>query len=75
MQAQGIVPLILPVHILAGGLALLFGYVALSVAKGATLHRRSGMLFVYAMVTLSLTGMVISAVEGVARRSTFRRRC
>jgi hypothetical protein len=33
---------LLPFHILAGILALLFGYVALYATKGATLHRRSG---------------------------------
>ena len=53
------------VHILAGGLGLLAGYVALYAAKGATLHRRSGMVFVYAMLTLSVTGMLISVVESV----------
>lgn len=40
------------VHILAGGLALVFGYVALYAAKRAPLHRRSGMAFVYAMLTM-----------------------
>jgi hypothetical protein len=34
------------VHILAGGAGLLAGYVALYAAKGVTLHRRSGMLFI-----------------------------
>jgi uncharacterized membrane protein len=37
MPTQGIVPLILPVHILAGVVALVFGYVALYAAKGTTL--------------------------------------
>jgi hypothetical protein len=54
------------VHIVAGGLGLLSGYVALYAAKGATLHRKSGILFVWMMLTLSVTGMLISAVEGVA---------
>jgi uncharacterized membrane protein len=57
---------LLPVHILAGGLGLVSGYVALSAAKGGTLHRKSGMLFVWAMLTLSVTGMLISALNGVA---------
>jgi len=58
-QSQtGIVPMILPFHILAGVLALVFGYVALYAAKGATFHRKSGLLFVFAMVTLSLTRRV-----------------
>jgi hypothetical protein len=54
------------VHIIAGGLGLLSGYVALSAAKGAALHRKSGILFVCVMLVMSVTGMLISAVEGVA---------
>ena len=57
---------LLPIHILAGGIGLISGYVALSAAKGGTLHRKSGMLFVCAMLTLSVTGMLISALGGVA---------
>ena len=44
------------IHILAGGLGLVLGAVALSATKGAMLHRKSGKLFVYAMVTMSVTG-------------------
>ena len=58
--------LILLVHILTASLGLLSGYIALSVAKGAPLHRKIGMLFVCVMLTMSVTGMLISAVEGVA---------
>jgi uncharacterized membrane protein len=54
---------ILPLHILAGVLALVFGYVALYAAKGGTLHRKSGMLFVYAMVTMSLSGALMDALR------------
>jgi uncharacterized membrane protein len=56
----GIVPMILPFHIVAGVLALVFGYVALFAAKGATLHRKSGLLFVFAMVTMSLSGALVA---------------
>jgi uncharacterized membrane protein len=48
--------MILPIHIVAGMLALAFGYVALFAPKGAPLHRMVGMFFVYAMVVMSLTG-------------------
>ena len=58
--------LILLVHIIAGGLGLLSGYVALGATKGAPLHRKSGMLFVFVMLPMSVTAMLISAVEGVA---------
>lgn len=52
------------VHIAAGGLALLTGFVALYAAKGARLHRRSGMLFVYAMIVMGVSGFAIAIVRG-----------
>jgi hypothetical protein len=58
--------LILLVHILAGGLGLITGYVALYAAKGATLHRKSGLIFVYAMLLMTLGGMAVSVGEGVS---------
>lgn len=54
------------VHILAGGLGLLSGYVALFTAKGAPLHRRAGTGFVYTMLTMCGAGVAIAAVRGVA---------
>jgi uncharacterized membrane protein len=48
------------VHILAGALGLVCGYVALYAVKGATLHRKSGMLFVYAMSTMCLGGFALA---------------
>jgi uncharacterized membrane protein len=63
MQMHDLVALILPAHILGGGLARLFGYVALAAAKGAALHRKSGLVFVGAMVVMSLTGALIAALS------------
>ena len=54
------------VHILAGSVALLSGYLALSVKKGSGLHRKSGMLFVGAMLTTATFGLVMAAGRGVA---------
>jgi hypothetical protein len=54
------------VHILAGSLALVSGYAALYTAKGAVRHRKSGMLFVYAMLTMCVFGALIAMVRGVA---------
>lgn len=62
MPQQGLAPMILPAHVLAGVLALVFGYVALYATKGATLHRKAGLFFVYAMVTMSLSGAFMEAV-------------
>ena len=63
MSTPGLVPSILPVHILAGILALLFGYVALAATKGATVHRKSGLFFVASMVVLSLTGALVALLN------------
>lgn len=52
----------LAVHIVAGGLGIAFGFVALYAAKGAKLHRKSGMVFVYAMTTMALMGAMMAAV-------------
>ena len=57
---------VLAVHIVAGALGILAGYVALFAAKGATIHRKSGTLFVYAMLTMSLVGATIALVWNVA---------
>jgi len=54
------------VHIVAGTLGLLAGYVALYAAKGGRLHRKSGMLFVWTMLTMALFGMTIAVVRGIA---------
>ena len=49
------------VHVAAGGVGIVTGFVALYAAKGAGLHLRSGRVFVYAMVTMALTGAGIAA--------------
>jgi uncharacterized membrane protein len=49
-----------PIHVLAAGLALVSGAVALYAAKGGRLHRKSGMLFVYAMLTTTLCAAVLA---------------
>jgi len=54
------------VHIAAGSLGLIFGYVALYAAKGGALHRKSGTVFVYVMLTMSVFGTLIAMVRGVA---------
>ena len=54
------------IHIIAGCLGLLGGYVALYSAKGGTVHRRSGMLFVYAMLVMAVAGMTIALVRDKA---------
>jgi hypothetical protein len=54
------------IHIVAASLGLLSGYVALYAAKGAALHRRSGMVFVYTMLTMCVAGATLAIVRGAA---------
>jgi uncharacterized membrane protein len=56
----------LVVHVAAGAIGIVSGFVALQAAKGATLHRRSGMVFVYAMLAMALVGAAMAAVWGRA---------
>ena len=57
--------MLLPIHIAAGGLAIVLGFVALLVKKGGTLHRRSGLLFVYAMLVMGTTASILGLRNGL----------
>jgi len=52
--------MLLTTHILAGGLAMIFGAVALSVKKGGTVHRTSGLCFVVAMLIMSASASILA---------------
>jgi hypothetical protein len=54
---------LLPIHIIGGFLALASGYIALYATKGAPAHRKSGTVFVAAMVVMSLTGAYIAVLH------------
>lgn len=54
------------VHIVAGAVGLLSGYLALFVRKGGDVHRRSGKVFVYVMLAMATAGSLIAALRGVA---------
>ena len=63
--------MLLPIHIVAGGLAMVLGAVALSVRKGGVTHRRSGMLFVLAMVVMATTASLLEFLQGPAATDVF----
>ena len=52
--------MLLPLHVAGGILGILSGLVALYVLKGGAVHRKSGTVFVYAMLVMALTGAVMS---------------
>jgi uncharacterized membrane protein len=55
--------MLLPVHIIGGSIAIIAGFISVFSVKGLKLHRKSGMIFVYAMVVLALTGAVIGTLR------------
>jgi uncharacterized membrane protein len=61
--SSGIVWLALSMHFAAGLVAIVSGTIALAVAKGSRLHRRSGAVFTWAMVGLGLTAAGIGTYE------------
>ena len=56
----------LVMHITAGSLGLVSGFIWLYSAKGATLHRKAGIVFVYSMLAMSAAGLTMALVRGVA---------
>ena len=51
--------MLLPIHVAAGGLALVLGAVALLTRNGGTIHRRSGLIFVWAMLVMGISGSIL----------------
>ena len=55
---------LLQLHILAGGLAIITGGTALAATKGGVLHRKSGVVFVYAMLTMGISASILAFNKG-----------
>lgn len=66
--STGLAFLSIAFHVAAGGTALLAGFVALATRKGGTWHRRSGIVFVYAMLASAIVAAGMPLYEG---KSTF----
>lgn len=62
--STGLPLLSLAFHVGAGLTAIVSGFIAIAVRKGGTVHRRSGVVFAYAMLAMGLTGAGIALYEG-----------
>ena len=62
--ATGLPFLSLAFHFGTGLVALAAGSLAIALRKGGTWHRRSGMVFVYAMIATGITALGIALYEG-----------
>jgi uncharacterized membrane protein len=56
---------ILPIHIAAGLVGIISGAIALYALKGAKVHRKSGMVFVYAMVLMTMSALPMAIAGGI----------
>lgn len=61
---ENLVKIIIYIHAGLGGIALLTGIIALMVKKGSTIHKKSGLLFFYAMGMSAIVAMVVSVIPG-----------
>lgn len=57
--------LTLAAHIIAGSIGLITGFIALFVIKGATVHRRAGIAFVYSMLAMAAAGGTMAVVKNI----------
>jgi hypothetical protein len=58
-------PIVLTLHVVAGSLGLLSGFLALATVKGMPLHRRSGRAFVRTMLAMCAAGLALTLASGV----------
>lgn len=58
--------MLLSTHVVAGALAIILGFTALFVKKGGTVHRKSGMLFVWAMVVMGTTASILEFLNSTS---------
>ena len=61
--SNGLPFLVLAFHVVMGVAGLVSGYVAIAGRKGGTWHRRSGRVFVVAMVAMGLSAVIVSVLE------------
>lgn len=61
--SSGIVWLALAVHFSAGLVSIVSGAIALSVAKGGQVHKKTGLVFTWAMIVLGLSAAGIGVYE------------
>jgi uncharacterized membrane protein len=62
--STGLPFLVLAFHVATGIIALVAGFLAVAVRKGGAWHRRSGIVFVYAMLATGITAMGVALYEG-----------
>jgi hypothetical protein len=63
--------MVLTIHVAAGGLAIVLGAVALLAKKGGTVHRRGGLLFVFAMLVMGFSASLLGLRQSLTDPNVF----
>ena len=63
--------MLLPIHIAAGGLAIILGAVALIAKKGGAVHRQIGLLFVAAMALMGVSASLLGLRKSLTDANVF----
>jgi hypothetical protein len=56
---ESFIQILIYIHAGFGGIALLSGYIAMSVKKGRFYHRKSGLVFYYSMLISTITALIV----------------
>jgi len=64
MELENIAQILIYLHAATGGLALISGGIALIVKKGSSIHKKSGKVFYYTMLTSAILAFVIAVLPG-----------
>jgi len=62
--STGLPFLTLAFHVATGIIALVAGFIAVAMRKGGTWHRRSGLVFVWAMIATGIAAAIVAIYEG-----------
>jgi uncharacterized membrane protein len=62
-KTLGMRAILLPAHIVAGMISIVAGFTALYALKGAELHKRAGVIFVYAMLVMASCGLAMAIMK------------
>lgn len=68
---QTIITPLLVTHITTGCIALLVGLIPMFVQKGSRLHKRAGLIFVYCMITVAVTALLLCVLQPVKMTRLF----
>lgn len=59
---EKIIQVLIYIHVAFGGIALLAGFISMVAKKGKSIHKKSGLLFFYAMMLSGVNAMIVAVL-------------